>query len=232
MFSYFYKIQKYLKIPIPVILKKYLKKYYGKNNLDKKLENYLKYNNGFYIEIGAYDGITQSNTYYYEKNKNWKGILIEPSKSVFEKCKFHRSKKNFFYNNACVSFKFKEKVLKLNYSGLKTYTSKFLGKKYEKEYIKNPEIYLGEKKYSYYAKTLTMNDILIKSNAPKIIDFLSLDTEGAEFEVLNGIDFNKFKFRYLLIETNNFTKLKKFMLSKKYIYIKKFNTNDYFFKFK
>ena len=90
MFSYFYKIQKYLKIPIPVILKKYLKKYYGKNNLDKKLENYLKYNNGFYIEIGAYDGITQSNTYYYEKNKNWKGILIEPSKSVFEKCKFHR----------------------------------------------------------------------------------------------------------------------------------------------
>ena len=50
MFSYFYKIQKYLKIPIPVILKKYLKKYYGKNNLDKKLENYLKYNNGFYID--------------------------------------------------------------------------------------------------------------------------------------------------------------------------------------
>ncbi len=75
-----------------------------------------------------------------------------------------------------------------------------------------------------------MNDILLKSNAPRIIDFFSLDTEGAEFEVLNGIDFNRFKFRYLLIETNNFIKLKKFMLNKNYKYIKKFNDNDYFFK--
>ena len=48
-----------------------------------------------------------------------------------------------------------------------------------------------------------MNSLLFKSNAPKIIDFLSLDTEGAEFEVLGGIDFQKFKFRYLLIETDN-----------------------------
>lgn len=228
--SLYYRIQSYFKLPIPIFFKKYLKKYFGKNELDKKLKSFLNFNNGFYIEIGAFDGITQSNTYYYEKNNNWKGILIEPSKIQFDKCKFYRSKKNFFYNCACVSFKFKKNFLKLHYSGLKTYSSKFLSQKLNKEYVKNPEIHRGEKKYSYYVKTITMNDILLKSNAPKIIDFLSLDTEGAEFEVLNGIDFNRFKFRYLLIETNNFIKLKKFMLNKNYKYIKKFNYNDYFFK--
>ena len=38
----YYKIQKFLKIPIPLFLKKLLKKYYGKNNLDKKLEKFFK----------------------------------------------------------------------------------------------------------------------------------------------------------------------------------------------
>ncbi len=226
----YYRIQSYLRLPIPIILKKYLKKYFGKNELDRKLKPYLNYNNGFYIEIGAYDGITQSNTYFYEKNKNWRGILIEPSKINFDKCKLYRSKKNFFYNCACVSFKFKKSFLKLDYLGLKTFSSIFLNKKNRKEYARNPETYLGEKKYSYYAKVTTMNDLLLKSNSPKIIDFFSLDTEGAEFEVLNGIDFNNFKFRYLLVESNDFIKLKKFMIIRNYKYIKKFNDNDYLFK--
>ena len=88
----YYKIQKYLRIPIPLFVKKFFKKYYGKNNLDQQMEKYLNYNNGFYIELGAYDGITQSNTYYYEKNKNWKGLLIEPIEHVFKKCKKNREK--------------------------------------------------------------------------------------------------------------------------------------------
>ena len=54
------------------------KKIFGLNNLDLKLEKYLNYNNGFFIELGANDGISQSNTYYFEKNKNWNGVLIEP----------------------------------------------------------------------------------------------------------------------------------------------------------
>ena len=91
----YYKIQKFLKIPIPLFLKKLLKTYYGKNNLDKKLKKFLNYKNGFYIEIGAYDGVTQSNTLYFEKNKNWHGILIEPSKRFFKNVKSIGQKKLF-----------------------------------------------------------------------------------------------------------------------------------------
>ena len=55
--------------------------------LDKKLDILLNHKeNGFYIELGAFDGITQSNTYFFELNRGWKGILIEPSKTSFELC--------------------------------------------------------------------------------------------------------------------------------------------------
>ena len=80
-------------------------------------------------------------------------------------------------------------------------------------------------------KAATLNSLLDKSNAPSIIDFLSLDTEGAEFQVLNGIDFKKYKFKFMLIETDFFTKLKKFLIKKKYKFIKKLNENDYLFKY-
>ena len=72
---------------------------------------------------------------------------------------------------------------------------------------------------------------MIEAKAPNVIDFFSLDVEGAEFEVLNGINFAKFNFRYILIETNNFEKLNNFMLQKNYKFIDKYNANDYLYTF-
>ena len=51
-------------------------KYKGANNLDKKIESYLNYNNGYFVELGANDGITQSNSYYFEKYRGWRGTLL------------------------------------------------------------------------------------------------------------------------------------------------------------
>ena len=109
----YYNFKKIFNFKIPVILKKVFKKSYGRDNLDLKLEKYLNYSNGFFIELGAHDGITQSNTYYYEKKKNWKGILIEPVPKLYKYCKKYRSKKNLFFCNACVSFDFKNENVKL-----------------------------------------------------------------------------------------------------------------------
>jgi FkbM family methyltransferase len=228
--SIYYKIRKYIKFPIPIFFKKYFKKYYGKNKLDQQLEKYLDFHNGFFIELGAYDGVTQSNTLFYERNKGWRGILIEPSKDIYKKCKKNRSIKNFIYNYACVSFDYKEKYIELQFSGLKTYSAKYLGKKKTKEYISQPELEWGKKSFLYKVKVRTLNSILDQSKAPNEIDFLSIDTEGAEFEVIAGINFEKYKFRYMLVETNDLSKLKKFLASKYYKYVKKFNDNDYLFQ--
>lgn len=48
-------------------------KYVAKDGLDKKMEKYLNYSNGFYVELGANNGIKESNTYYFERYKNWRG---------------------------------------------------------------------------------------------------------------------------------------------------------------
>jgi len=75
---------------LPVKFKTFLKKFRkfnSINNLDKKLLKYLNFKDGFYIECGANDGVNQSNTWYFEKNLNWRGILIEPNKQIFEELK-------------------------------------------------------------------------------------------------------------------------------------------------
>ncbi|MDB4192545.1 hypothetical protein N9599_00005, partial [Candidatus Pelagibacter sp.] len=147
--SIYFKIRKYIKFPIPIFFKKHLKKYYGKNKLDQQLEKYLDFHNGFFIELGAYDGVTQSNTLFYEKNKGWRGILIEPSKDIYKKCKKNRSKKNFYFNRACVSFKFKKNFIELVYSGLKTFSPQFMIDKRQIEHTAHTELTINDKIFTY-----------------------------------------------------------------------------------
>ena len=70
----------------------------------------------------------------------------------------------------------------------------------------------------------------MKSNAPKKIDFLSLDVEGSEMEVLKGVNHKEYRFKYLCIETKEFKKLSDYLLQNGYIFLKKFNWDDYLFK--
>jgi len=78
------------------------KNYYSIHDLDKKIESHLPHKNGFYVELGANDGISQSNTLYFERYKNWRGVLVEPSPHNFLKCLSNRSKSNdIFATPAC-----------------------------------------------------------------------------------------------------------------------------------
>ena len=70
--------------------------------LDIKLDNLIKKQHGFYIELGANDGLTQSNTAFFEFNRNWTGLLIEPSYNMYLQCIQNR-KKSIVKNYACVS---------------------------------------------------------------------------------------------------------------------------------
>ena len=62
------------------------------NNLDRKLEKYLNFEKGFFIEAGANDGYSQSNTYFLEKKRRWSGIQIEGIPKLFEKARKQRNK--------------------------------------------------------------------------------------------------------------------------------------------
>lgn len=75
-----------------------------------------------------------------------------------------------------------------------------------------------------------MNNILLKSNAPKKIDLLSLDVEGSEMEVLKGINHKEYRFKYLCIETRDYKKLSDYLLQNDYVLLKKLSFHDYLFE--
>lgn len=226
IYSDFIKYYKYL-------VKRLKGGYFSIHSLDKKLEKYVNYDKGFFVELGANDGITQSNSFYFELKRNWRGVLVEPSPHNFLLCKKIRSKKNYIYCNACVGFDFKGKYVDIKYSNLMSISNNLdLDLLSKKDHIKNSIQHLNENEevFQFGSMAVTLNTLLEKSNAPKIIDFLSLDVEGAELEVLKGIDFNLFSFKYILIEVRNLEKIKTFLKLKQYELHDKFSKHDFLFK--
>ena len=75
-----------------------------------------------------------------------------------------------------------------------------------------------EKSLSFGAKrkARTLSSILDSTNAPTVIDLLSLDVEGAELEVLKGINFFKYSFKYILVESRDINRLKSFLYTNGY----------------
>ena len=211
------------------------KTYYGHHELDKKLKKYLNYEKGFFVELGANDGIKQSNTFYFEKNLGWNGILIEPIKTKYLKCLKYRSSKNYFYNNACVGINFKRDKIKMIYSDLMSSIDdkEIINKIDAKKHAKDGEKYLlkNEKIEEFWVSTRTLNDILQEVNTPKLIDFLSLDVEGSELEVLNGIDFKIYNFKFILVESRNDDEIVKYLSNKNYNFLEKISKRDLIFKY-
>lgn len=212
-----------------------VKKYFGLNNLDQKLEKYLNYENGYFIELGANNGVHQSNTLYYEKYRGWSGILVEPTLHNYLMCRQNRSQKNKFFCNACTSFDYDKKFVEIIYSnlmsvplGLETDIADPLGHATEgKQFLQ-----VFEENVSFGAIAKTLNQIMLDAQAPRIIDFLSLDVEGAEMEVLKGVDHHQHKFKYMCIESRSFDKLDMYLTGCGYGFIEKLSHWDYLFALK
>jgi hypothetical protein len=60
----------------------------------------------------------------------------------------------------------------------------------------------------YPVTTISLEDLLVKYDAPRYIDYLSIDTEGSEFEILNSFDFSKYYIKYITVE-HNYTNIRK-----------------------
>ena len=88
-----------------------------------------------------------------------------------------------------------------------------------------------ETRVNVKVKAANLNSLLNNIRAPNIIDFFSLDVEGDEFQVLKGINFRKYTFKYILVESYELKDLKFFFNKNGYKYVKKMsNRNDHLFK--
>jgi len=208
------------------------RKSFSLNMLDLKIEELLPLNNGFYVEIGANDGISQSNTKYFEVYKGWHGVLVEPYLINYKILQKARSKRNYFFNCACVPFDYEFSNVDLVYLNLMT-TSTNLENDLESlsDHLEESKKHIDPAHiHKFQANARTMNSLLIEAGAPKLIDLLSLDVEGAEISVLRGIDHEQFRFKYILIECRNLRKMEEYLLETNYTLFSQVSHHDFIFK--
>jgi len=202
--------------------------YYGVELIDKKIiEKYLNYENGFFIEVGGNDGITQSNTAHLEYYKGWNGLLIEPITNKFNQMVLNRPKS--ICVNTCLSNIDDSEIEFVDVNLMSFVKNSRKSDENDNNWIKEGENCQNIKSIKYILKTKKLQTIIEENKITKI-DFFSLDVEGHELSVLEGLNFNHVRPKYILIECTHKDEIFDFMLNNDYECIDKFVIHDYLFK--
>ncbi|MEO1429202.1 MAG: FkbM family methyltransferase [Cyanobacteria bacterium J06632_19] len=203
-----------------------------RRGVGKIIEKYLP-ENGFFVEVGANDGFCESNTYYLERFRNWKGVLIEPIPHLYQKCVKERPKSQVF-NCALVSPDFSDNEIEMMYGHLMSLVKgAFNDEKLESERVAIAGRKLGFTPYKIKVPARTLTSILDEANIGKI-DFFSLDVEGFELNALQGLDFKKYRPEFMLVECLNeqsFQKIHSY-IADDYNLFQRASQVDYLFKSK
>jgi FkbM family methyltransferase len=144
--------------------------------------------NGYFVEFGATDGVEMSNTYLLEKHYSWTGILAEPARI------WHSS----LSSNRKVS---------IETCAVDDLSGKLVEFAEDKSAMLSGLIqssYAGKNNSAVYqVSTISLNDLLAKYSAPKHIDYMSIDTEGSELQILENFSFSQHSFSVITVEHNN-----------------------------
>jgi FkbM family methyltransferase len=144
---------------------------------------------GYFVEVGAGDGVNLSNTHLLETVLGWRGLLIEPN-PLFH-ASIRRNRKAALDARAAYSSG-GESVAFVDYEELSTLLPFKSGDGHDRE--GRPVIRV---------ETAMLDDIFAAHGVPGEIDFLSVDTEGSELEVLKGLDFVRYRPRVMTVEHNS-----------------------------
>lgn len=150
---------------------------------------------GYFVEFGATNGIDLSNTYLLETKFNWTGILVEPAK-IWHK-ELRRNRPLATIEELCVWEESNQNIpfRETDIPELSTVDLLEIDDEHSHERVSGDV---------YFVNSISLNDLLLKSNAPYFIDYLSIDTEGSEYTILKNFDFQKYSIKVITCE-HNFT---------------------------
>jgi FkbM family methyltransferase len=152
--------------------------------------------NGFFVEIGAFDGVALSNSYLLEKGYGWRGLLVEPNPRYAGAIRATRSasldvRPVHGASGERVDMFFVRDAPEL--SAMEDFA-------FNDSHATEREIH-----DTVTQTTVSLNDLLLEYHAPRTIDFMSIDTEGNEVAILTTFDFDRYDIRFMCIEHNHTT---------------------------
>ena len=180
----------------------------GLNGLDRKVLEYIDFEGGIFLEAGANDGIRQSNTFYLEKKMGWKGILVEPIPELARECKRNR-KASEIYQVALTTEENSGRFITLMDVDLMSTVAQ--SENLEARLASAEELQgITRKEYEVATKSLSQ---VIDQSSYHTVDFMSIDVEGYELEVLAGLNLDRHCPQLLLVETSKIEEVEELLLT-------------------
>lgn len=184
--------------------------------IHSRLCEYLDFDDGFFFEAGAYDGLSHSNTAYFERYRGWRGILVEPVQALYESCLQHRPEATVI-RAALVPADYTRPEVEIRFAGLMSIgaTSEIDA---EQHLASAAPFYRGEEEWGVpqRAPARTAQSIIDEAGNPPI-DLFVLDVEGAERSALAGLDLNRTRPRFMLIEAREPSSMITYMATRGYM---------------
>jgi FkbM family methyltransferase len=189
---------------------------------------------GAFLDIGAHDGVTFSNTFFFEKTRNWIGICIEPNPDVFNQLIKNR---NCICENCCIAKEERtmtyRKVEGHWHSEMLSGILELLSPGHIERINNDIHLHNG----SFHDIPVECKKINTILNKHQILDFdyVSVDTEGAELAIIESLDFELYQFKILSIEANKENnhrnnRIKNLLQKQGYVYCVNYDFENFYTK--
>lgn len=198
------------------------------NGLDRKLEKYLGKRNGFFIECGANDGLRQSNSYWFERFRGWRGLLIEAVPENAARCRRNRPR-SITVSAALVASEVITSV-RIRTADLMAHVSgSFATAEEEARHHANALDVQELGRIDEIEVPATTLDRVWRQQGLGEVDLFSLDVEGFELDVLKGMNVARNRPRFILVETKKPDEVLA-VLEGHYDLVDQFSQHDYLLK--
>ncbi len=169
------------------------------HGIDRKLDAIIARDGGFFVEAGGADGYTQSNSYYLERFRGWRGILVEPMAEMAAEARRNRPHARVF-ERALVAPEDSGREIELEFGDLFTAVRGLHGE--DGEWVQGGLVLGWRDRRVEKVRAQSLSDLLDEAGVSEI-DLLSLDVEGYEGPVLRGLDLSRHAPSWILVEMHD-----------------------------